>query len=983
MTRIRTGYSFKTAVGSIEDVLARLKEIGHPVAPITDRNSTFGFVRWAKAAKKAELRPIFGVELACCPFLGENRPPADHWTFLAIENLEPLHQLITKATTNPGKDPMLTYEQAFNAKGVIKIAGDRLLVGHLPKGRLENFFVALSPSTPRGLFKEVNTLNYVRKKNEQIPFIACSQNFYPKAEDKEFYRVALGRNADTQTYPTHILSDEEWIAAVTPITKNSTHPLIAAALNNRNKVWDQCKAQLRKAKLLIPEKKKTLLQLCQEGAKRTGTNLKDPIYKERLERELELIKQKNFEDYFYIIADLVNYAKKHMIVGPARGSSCGSLVCYLLNITTIDPIPYGLIFERFIDINRSDLPDIDIDFSDARRDLLFKYAEQKYGSDRVARLGTVGLFKARSALKQTGNALRIPTWMTEKVLDGVIERSSGDSRAMMTLIDTMEGSVAGEALLKEYPEAKMAARMEGHPNNASQHAAGIVVTDEPLIEYVAVDGRTGAVMCDKKDSEELNLLKIDALGLTQLSVFERVMQRIGKPDISGWLETIPLDDPSAFDVLNKGQFAGIFQFMGQALRSIVAQVQIDRLDDIVTITALARPGPLATGGASSWVRRRMGQERPDTIHPMLTELTKETYGVVVYQETVMRIVRELGKFSWEDTSAIRKAMSGRLGDEFFAKYWEAFKKGAGENGIEEPLAKMIWDQINTMGSWAFNKSHAVAYGIVSYYCCWLKAHYPLEFAAATLDAESAPDKIIFMLRELEREGIGYIPVDPEHSSDKWEIKTDENGKRLLVGPLWMIKGIGPASVREILTAREKGLPIRETLVKRILQAKTDIDTLYPIRDTIKKLHPDLTELNIFSEPTPVDQVVAGEVNEVMIFACLTKIATKDENEAINIQKRGYAVSGPHWALNLFARDDTGEIFCKIDRWKFEQMGTKVIERGRPGKVLYAIKGSVPKTFRMISVEAIRYLGELGEEYGASERGGNSKNNNENDNIGVA
>jgi DNA polymerase III alpha subunit len=251
-----------------------------------------------------------------------------------------------------------------------------------------------------------------------------------------------------------------------------------------------------------------------------------------------------------------------MVVGPARGSSCGSLVCYLLNITTIDPIPFGLIFERFIDINRTDLPDIDIDFSDERRQLVFDYAEEKYGRAHVARLGTVGLFKPRSALKQAGASLRIPTWRIEKVLDSLIERSSGDARAMFALEDTLKGTEAGRAMLSEFPEALIAGRMEGHPANSSQHAAGIVITQEPVAEYVAVDARSKATMCDKKDAEVLNLLKIDALGLTQLSIFERTLKLAGLPDVSGWLEQLPLDDQAAFDVLNKQHFAGIFQFTG-------------------------------------------------------------------------------------------------------------------------------------------------------------------------------------------------------------------------------------------------------------------------------------------------------------------------------------------------------------------------------------------------------------------------------------
>jgi DNA-directed DNA polymerase III PolC len=745
-------------------VIARLQAIGWSHAPISDRLSTFGFTRWTKAAKKAGLHPIYGVELP----VGEG----DHWTFFALRELRPLHDLIYAATDPENRHPGLTYEQAIDGPGVVKITGHRANLASIPPR--PDLYIPLTPSLPIGLARKALAGGY--------QFIASSDNAYTREEDKELYRVALGKRADTQTYPQHILSDGEWAASVAHLADLDT---IAAALDNRNAVMESCHAQMKSATLLKPQTNKTLRQLCEEGAIRTGTNLNDPVYRARLERELELIETKKFADYFFILADLMAFAKEVMICGPARGSSCGSLVCYLLNITTVDPIPFGLLFERFIDINRSDLPDIDIDLSDERRHLMFQYAEQKYGRDRVARLGTVLLFRPRSILNQTGAALRIPKWEIEKVVDTLLERSGGDARALQTLEDSFTDTETGRNFIEAHPAARIMVPMEGHPVVAGQHAAGIIITNEPIAEYVAMDGRTGAVMCDKKDSEDLGLLKIDALGLTQLSIFERCLELMGEQSKSGWLEKLPLDDKAAFDVLNHGHFAGIFQFNGQVLQSVTKQVAasaypVSHLNDIVQITALSRPGPAASGGTLAWIRRRTGLDPVTTIHPLLTELTKDTYGVVIFQETCMRVVREIGNLSWEDTSSIRKAMSGRLGDEYFSQFWGKFLSGALANGIEEKTAKAIWDQICTLGSWAFNMAHAVAYGIISYYCAYLKAHYPIEFAAATLDAENLPDRQIALLRELKEEGIDYKSFDPDHSTDRWQPLKRENGSTILI-----------------------------------------------------------------------------------------------------------------------------------------------------------------------------------------------------------
>lgn len=938
--RIRTGFSFRTAVGHLSEVIERVKEIGWEVAPISDRTSTFGFTQWTKLAKKSGLRPIYGVELAVVPELGQNKPRLDFWTFFAKDSLRPLHDLIARATKEL-PEPCLSYEQALNeTQGLVKIAGERVLLDLVKPTK--DFYIGLSPSLPK--------LTYNEAKKRKLRFLATSDNVYPRETDREFYRVALGYRASVQTYPQHIMTDDEWIEACWQFTTADC----VRAIDNRNKVFKLCKAEMKSGTLLVPDKPKSLRAMCEDGASTLKVNLSDQIYLERLNRELALIEEKKFEDYFYIIADMINWAKRHMIVGPARGSSCGSLVCYLLGITSIDPIPFGLIFERFIDTTRVDLPDIDIDFSDEHRQLVFYYVEKKYGKERVARLGTTMTFQPKSALKAVAPGLRIPNWQIEKVSDSLLERSSGDSRALMALEDTLNTTEAGQNFLKQFPEAIIAARLEGHPATAGQHAAGVVITQEPIAEYVAIDSRTNSTMCNKKDAEDLNLLKIDALGLTQLSIFERTLELIGKKPVNGFLETLPLDDQKAFDVLNNGHFAGVFQFTGLALQSLTKQVKITHIEDMISITALARPGPLASGGANSWVKRKNGFERIETIHPMLTELTKGTLGVVIYQETVMNIVRVMGKMSWEDTSAIRKAMSGRLGDEFFEGYWKKFRVGALENNVSEVAAKEIWDQINTFGSWAFNRSHAVAYGLVSYWSCWLKAHHPLEFAAATLDAEALPERQIQILRELAQEGIDYVAVDAEHSTARWT-PVKKGNRQYLVGPLTAIKGIGPAAVGRILDARKNNVPLEGALAKKLSGAKTDIDTLTPIADRIKQFNLNAIEQK-FAEPTPVKEVQSGLKGLVTIFAIAKSIAPRDQNDAQKVARRGKRLSGPTMTLNMFLRDDTDEIFCQIDRFDYDVLAKPIIERGRAGKAIYAVKGLVPHNFRMIRIQNIEFIG---------------------------
>lgn len=938
---IKTGYSFRTAFGHLEDVADRLISIGWTHGPMADRCSTFGYNRWTKVCEKKGLKPVYGVEVAVTPSLGEKKPRVDYFTFLCIDNLSDIHNIIFTATKNVGREPSLTYRQALCAPGVIVIAGERLQLSEIPPEA--SLYLALSPATPRGLYKAA--------KERNVPFVALSSNAYPTEELRDTYRVTLGKYANTQSYPQHILSDDEWHKALKWADESDR----LAAIKNREAILKETRATFNKAEMFKFQSDKSLKELCLEGAARLGIDCKDKLYNERLERELKVIHEKGFDDYFYIIADLMVWAREKMVVGPARGSSCGSLACYLLGITSVDPIAYNLLFERFLDVTRTDLPDIDLDFSDSRRHLVFEYVEKKYGREHVARLGTVNFFQPRSALNSIGAALKIPRFMIEKTAEQIVSYAAGDERAHKQLEDTLKTTPAGQDLVEQFPEVLQCVDIENHPYVSSQHAAGLVITKKPITDYVAFDWRTKSIMCDKKDAEDLNLLKIDALGLTQLSIFERTLELVGKPVLSATLEALPRDDQKAFDVLNKRQYAGIFQFQGAALQGLTNQVKVEKLDDIVAITALARPGPLDSGGAASWVRRKNGHEEISYAHPDLERVLKSTLGVIIYQEQVMQIVRELAGFSWEDVSSFRRAIGKSQGQGALDKYSETWRKGT--KHIPLPISEAIWSNLLTFGAYGFNLSHAVAYGLLSYWCCWLKAYHPVEFAAASLDAESDPDKQIALLKELQSEGIDYVSVDPENSRDRW-MPVKRSNKLLLVGPLTNIKGLGPSFVREVLEARDQDKELRPALSKRLKEAKTAIDSLYPVSDQIKKLHPDLGAINIVSEPVPVKEVQAGKRGEVMILAVAKRITLIDENEPDRLAKRGRAFTGPTKAVNLWFKDDTDEIFCKIDRFAFGRLGQKVIETGKAGKSLYAVKGFVPHNFRMIKITAIKYLGDM-------------------------
>ena len=932
--RTRTEYCFRKAYGPLASVIS---QCGGDAIGIAD-SGTWGHVAFSKACKAAGKKAILGVEI---PFVEDatdrSKQPANTMCFLAKDNegLQEIYGLVTKSTSKENfyYHPRLSYTDLFDiSDSVIIFSGTHPVWGMLPLAKRDSLYIELNPMSTR------KAIQFAEAKGFKT--VATSDNHYPRVTDKKAYEVLVGRDRQDRTAPMHILNEWEWKEAV-PWGPQE-------AIDNTYKIAEMCQTDLPVAQMVSFKSDKSLRQMCEDGAPYRNLDLDDEVYAARLKRELDMIASKEFEDYFFVIADMIAYAKKHMLVGPARGSSAGSLVCYLTGITDVDPIKHNLLFERFIDITRADLPDIDIDFQDDRREMVFEYARNKYGAEKVAHLGTVSRYKAKSTIAEVAKALGIPSWEVNDLKGAIIERSGGDSRAAFCILDTFNDLDIGKKVLAKYPQMKVAAEMENHARHSGIHAAGILVTEEPVSKYCSVSAQNGAAQIDKKDAEDLNLLKIDALGLRTLSVLQDVLDQVG------WsrdqLLNYQLEDEAAFAVLNEERYAGIFQFEGYALQSVTRQMKVHKFEDVAAITALGRPGPLNSGGTTQFIKRHTGAAPVEYLHPLTEEITKVTHGVVVYQEQVMTIGRDVGKLSWEDVSSLRKAMSKSLGKEFFDTYFEKFKKGASENGIDEDEARNIWDHINTMGSWAFNRSHAVSYGLVSYWCCVLKSKFPLEFAAACLRNVKDDEQGVRLLREVIKEGLVYKPFDKFKSLENWSVQDGE-----LIGGLIGVKGIGPKMASDIVERRKLRQPLTPRQETLLNTGETPYEDIFECDRRFGHIKADPAKHNIKTKITDISELDGDNPGTFVFFGKLKEKNLRDLNETVNLAKRGgKKVDRNNLWLNITLEDDTGPIICTIDRFKYDRIGKQIVEEGRMGD-WYLMKGKIRPGFRKIYVERYRRL----------------------------
>lgn len=930
--RVRTEFSFRQAFGPVARVAAAVQELGAPGAGIVD-GSTWGHVRWAKAAEKAGFKPFFGTEFTVT--LPDGRKP-QAWAL--AEDTRAFYRFST-ALRQPGADVDALLRES---RGVIRFAGSGLTDP-------ETFdYVDLNPASPVAQRAAVALARRTGK-----PLVVTSANSYPRQEDYAAFMAIGGREATT---PQHLLSIGELRRAIRVLDEAQW----AQAVRNTFEVAERCATALPTAPIISVEG--DLRALAEEGRQRRLALGHLPSwpeeYEARLQRELTAIEQKNFQSYFIVVADLIAWAKERMLVGPGRGSSAGSLLCYLLGITEVDPIPHGLLFERFIDLTRKDLPDIDIDFNDSKRDECFEYLAAKYGRSCVARIGNVNTLKPRSVMAEICKRFGIPDKERFDLLNVLIEYSSGDSRYGKGLEDTLNNTDTGKRFMQRNPSAVVMTEVENHAWHTGVHAAGVIVCNVPVDEFCTI-GPDGVAHIDKPDSEYLNLLKIDALGLRTLGVIEDSGVVTAEQ-----LYALKLDDPKVLDIFNQRKYTGIFQFEGQSQRTISAQVFVDNFRTVDHLTALARPGPLGGGATGKYIARKAGQEDVSYTHPALEELLQDTYGVVLYQEQVMRIVRDIGKFSWDETTVIRKAMSGRKGKEFFDRQGEKFIAGAAQDGIDAGTAHEIWNEICNFGAWGMNKSHTCAYAVISYWCAWMKAYHPLEYAAACLRSAKDDDQTMEILREMAAEGVDYVAFDAELSDVNWAVR---EGK--LVGGYMNLVGFGPAKAVAAVEARRLG-KVDQKLRDRIAAAHVKFSDLYPISRAYAALYADPEAHGCRAGSVIYKADELPESGDVLYIGKVVKKELRDENETVRVARRdGKQLRGPTIFADFFLKDDTGiPIICRVDRFSFESLGRIAMERLVAEQDVLLVRGRKIPNFGMIKVERMKVLNReesLREEAGAA------------------
>ncbi len=568
-----------------------------------------------------------------------------------------------------------------------------------------------------------------------------------------------------------------------------------------------------------------LKELCEAGMPKRYPELTDPV-RERLDYELGIIKRMQLSSYFLIVRDFIQHARDNDIpVGPGRGSAAGCIVSYLIGITNIDPMRYDLLFERFINPERESYPDIDVDFSDQRRGEVIEYVRQKYGAGSVTQIMTYGRMLSKGAIRDVGRVIGIPLNEVDAIAKLVPDTAK-------TLVEAMEVSKELKAKVESKPDYRelmeMAMVLEGTIRNAGIHAAGVVITPDELTEHVplykAPDGET-TTQFDMKYVEKLGLLKVDFLGLKTLTILERALKLIARRGINLELDSIPIDDKKTYELFARGETIGIFQFESGKMRENLRKLGPERLEDLIAMNALYRPGPM--DNIDDFCKRKHGKQKITYIHPKMSSILDETYGIIVYQEQVMLIAHELAGMSLGRADVLRKAMGKKI-KALMEELKPEFVAGCEKNGITKKQATEIWDLIEKFAKYGFNKSHAAGYSLVAYQTGYLKTHYPAEFMAASMSSRADnTDELVLFLEECKRMGIEVLPPDVNESEEEF-IVTPEGNVRF---GLCAVKNVGSAAIqaiegeRRVRSGFEDLFDLAETAVTSPLINRKVLETL--------------------------------------------------------------------------------------------------------------------------------------------------------------
>lgn len=830
-------YSLLDGACRIKDMVARAAELGMPAIAITDHGVLYGVIDFYREARKQGIKPIIGCEVYVAPRSRLDKEPRrdDNQYHLVLlckdkEGYQNLVQLVSRSyiegfyyKPRVDRELLARYSSGLVAMSAC-VAGEipqAVLAGDYNRARElandyneifgpGNFYLELQD---HGMSEEKKVCEALCRISDEtgIPLVASNDIHYIRKSDASYQDVLLCIQTGT------VVSDEQRMrfppgAAFYMKSGEEMADLFydrPEALHNTLEIADKCSLDFEFGEFHLPyfdvpegySVETYLSELAWRKFSEKYPEAPDDLVS-RMEYELKTIMKMGFAAYFLIVQDLVNWARTHNVpVGPGRGSAAGSLVSYVLGITMIDPLKYGLLFERFLNPDRVSMPDIDIDFCFEKRDRVIEYIVEKYGADRVAQIITFGTMAARAAIRDVGRALDVPYGEVDKIaklvpaeLGVTLERALG---IVPELMDLYNNDYNARRILDT------ARALEGMPRHASIHAAGVVIGKERLSSLLPLQKTSdGHVITQyaKETVEEIGLLKMDILGLRTLTVLDRaveIIQRTRGEAVD--LLNLDMGDAAVYSALSAGDTIGVFQLESEGLRRILRDMAPSRFEDLIAVIALYRPGPLGSGMVEDFINCKHGRQEIEYIHPQLENILQETYGVVLYQEQVMQIAAEIASFTMGEADFLRRAMGKKKVSELMGQR-DKFIQGAALNGVDGAVAEKLFDIMESFAGYGFNKSHSAAYALISYQTAYLKVHYPVEYMCAFLSSViDNQDKVVFYLKECQRMGIHVLPPDINESYENFTVTQH----KIRFG-LGAIKNVGLNAVSNIASIRKKG-----------------------------------------------------------------------------------------------------------------------------------------------------------------------------------
>jgi len=887
---VHSEYSMLDGAIRLKGLVDQVRELGMPAVALTDHDNMHGAVRFHRACKAAEVKPILGCEVNFTP--GDRADPANrrqhHLVLLAASQVgyQNLVRLVSRGWVEGAGRPRIDFEVlAAHSEGVVGmsacmggyVAQEILLkgedAGRNALGKLkdcfadEHFFVELQDHG----FPEQIPLNEILVElagELALPVVATNDCHYLGRQQARpqlvLQCIGAGRPL-VDMERAHHGADRMYLLSPEEMAQTFRH--LPEALKNTMRIAEMCggvcdplsKPKLPRFPMPEGQTEATFLeQLSRQGLaarfdelKGMGRQLNDAEYHERLQMELGVINSMGFPGYFLIVQDFINWAKQQKIpVGPGRGSGAGSLVAYSLRITDLDPIHHGLLFERFLNPERVSMPDFDVDFCMERRDEVIDYVREKYGDTSVGQIATFHQLKSRSVVRDVGRVLGMTPADAGRIATLIPEPMQGKTVPIHTALateDRLEAIYKEDAGVKELLDTAM--ELENLNRHAGMHAAGVVISEGPLWDHVPVfcpEPEVYVTQYDKDDVESAGLVKFDFLGLKTLTVIDIAVQLIDKrPDRAGRpfdIDGIPMDDAATFALLQSGETTNVFQLESSGMQKLFRELRPDCFDDIVAAVALYRPGPLGTGMVEDYVGCKRGRQKPVYPHPVLEPILKDTWGVIVYQEQVMQIARTMAGYTLGGADILRRAM-GKKKESEMAKQRAVFIDGSEANGHSREHAGEIFDLVAHFAGYGFNRAHSAAYGLIAYQTAYLKAHYPVEFVAATLTADKdKTEKVVRTVAEARSMGITVLPPDANESEidftvvyeDARDVKRRKDRPVSLKGTLrdplnskirfglGGVKGIGQSALEAIFEARSTPAEDVEDVAEGYQQPFNDI-----------------------------------------------------------------------------------------------------------------------------------------------------------------